>query len=148
MQSNLLKLTHKLKSRGEKRILITYVYSPFCLYVRHTKFSKQLSSLEKDMTIFAEQAKILYSPGDLEISDGRICIGRQLKAPSEDGSEILCAEDKFHTGKDIFEYKRVQIIRRATKEDEKDPMENFRCVHSDDENDNDQYSNEDLSAQT
>ena len=151
MQSKLLKLTHKLKSRSENRVLITYVYSPFCLYVRHTKFSKQLSSLEKDMTIFAEQAKILHSPGDLEISDGRICIGRQLKAPSEEGREMLCAEDQFHTGKDIFEYKRVQIIRRATKEDEeyeKDPMENFRCVHSDDENDNDQYSNEDLSAQT
>ena len=151
MQSKLLKLTQKLKSRSENRILITYAYSPFCLYVRHTKFSKQLGSLEKDMTIFAEQAKILYSPGDLEISDGRICIGRQLKAPSEEGREILCADDQFDTGKDIFEYKRVQIIRRATKEDEeyeKDPMENFRCGYSDDENDNDQYSNEDLNAQT
>ena len=151
MKLRTLKLKNKIEMSDDNLVVITYVYDPEHFYVRHAKFSRQLSSLEKEITTYAEQAKILHSSSKFEFVEGRICIGRQLSAPVLNDINITEAVRDVHSGKDFFEYKRVQILRYATKEDfawERDPMGNFRYLDSGDENDNGYSSEEDLCIKT
>ena len=46
--------------------------------------------------------------------EGRICIGRQLVEPSSNAQRCVVAIEA-ESGKDAFEYKRVQILRLAAK---------------------------------
>ena len=140
-----LKLQKYIENNCENNVLITFAYDPSCFYLRNTKFTKQLLSLENDIHEYAEQAKIVHSANAVEFKEGQLCIGRQLAGSNQD-SGIYSVNAEIQGGKDTFEYKRVQILRIATEEDEafdRDPMSNFRYLDSGDENDTDGYSSED-----
>ena len=131
-----VKLQKWRENNLENTVIVSYAYDPSCFYVRISKFAKQLIALENDIHEYAEQAKVLHSGNNFEFEEGRLCIGRQLTGFNHD-SGIYSVNTDIHGGKDIFEYKRVQILRHATEEDEafeRDPMENFRYLDSGDEN--------------
>ena len=108
-----LKLVNKIQICKDNLIVITWVHNPSLFYVRRSNFTRQLDSLEKDLTAYAEQAKILYSATNFDWDEGRVCIGRQLVEPSNKAQR--CVGTIEESGKDVFEYKRVQILRLAEK---------------------------------
>ena len=151
MQFRLLKWKNIISMSNDNIVVITWVNSPSSFYIRRSNFSRQLSALEKEIAAYAEEAKVLHSVNNLEIVEGRICIGRQLSDPTNQTMKALKDKNFVHTGKDSFEYKRVQILRFATKQDEemyKDPMNNFRYLDSGDENDDGCSVEEDLRVET
>ena len=110
----LLKLKNKAESSQDNRVIITWVYNPTHFFVRHANFDRQLEQIECELGKYAEEIKVLHSSTAFDMVEGRICIGRQLvEAPQID--EIGMAAPKTDAGKDFFEYKRVQILRIATK---------------------------------
>ena len=133
-----MKLQKTIENNADNTVILSYAYDPSCFYLRIAKFAKQLIALEKDIYEYAEQAKVMHSGSNLEWEEGRLCIGRLLMGFNQDSGIYSSVNNEIQSGKDTFEYKRVQILRQATKEDEafeRDPMENFRYLDSGDEND-------------
>ena len=142
MKFRYLKWQKSLETSTDNTVILSYAYDPSCFYVRNAKFAKQLIYLENDIHEYAEQAKIVHSGNKIEFEEGRLCIGRLISGSSHD-SGVFSVNTEIQDGKDTFEYKRVQILRQATEEDEayeRDPMVDFRYLDSGDENDNDEYS--------